>query len=111
MTDEQQAQAEQENPQEQKTEEAQPIDVWGLLNYCLLLLHSHAWQTMGLMPMPGTGKVNKDLEQARVAIDAAASLANQLEAKLSGQQLRDLRTMISDLRLNFVNQQKAAENQ
>jgi hypothetical protein len=46
-----------------------------------------------------------------VAIDAAAALASQLEAKLSGQQLRDLRTMISDLRLNFVNQQKTTEKQ
>ena len=111
MTDEQQSQTGQENVQEQKTEETQPVDVWGLLNYCILLLHSHAWQTMGLMPMPGAGTVTKDLEQARVAIDAAAALASQLEAKLSGQQLRDLRTMISDLRLNFVNQQKATEKQ
>jgi len=90
-------------------EQAQPMDVWGLLRYCILLLHSHAWQSMGLVPNPATGKVSKDLEQARVAIDAVSYLVSQLEGKLFGQELRDLRSMLSDLRLNFVQQQKAAE--
>jgi len=98
-----------EKQAEPAEERAQPMDVWGLLRYCILLLHSHAWQSMGLVPNPATGKVNKDLEQARVAIDAVSYLVSQLEGKLFGQELRDLRSMLSDLRLNFVQQQKGAE--
>lgn len=90
--------------QEAREESAPAVDVWGLLHYCFLLLHASAWQKMGLVPDPATGKVVKDLEQARVAIDTAAYLAERLESRLTGQQLRDLRAMLSDLRLNFVQQ-------
>jgi hypothetical protein len=82
----------------------QNIDVWGVLHYCIFLLHAQAWQAMGLTPSPVTHKIEKDLEQAKVAIDAAAYLAGQLEPKLQGQQLREMRAMISDLQINFVNQ-------
>ena len=88
-------------------EEAKPMDVWGLLHYCLLLLHSYAWQAMGFVPDPATGKIAKDLEQARVAIDAASNLAGQLETRLCGRPLHDLRALVADLRLNFVQQQRA----
>ncbi len=98
-------------PEQRRREPAdeppQPVDVWALLHYCFLLLHSHAWQSMGLLPNPATGRTEKHLEQARVAIDAAAGLAGQLEQKLTGAQLREVRSLLSDLRLNFVQQQKA----
>jgi len=56
---------------------------------------------------PATGKVEKDLAQAQVAIDAVSYLAQQLEVKLSGAELRELQHLVADLKMNFVNQQKA----
>ncbi|NIM05979.1 MAG: DUF1844 domain-containing protein [Armatimonadetes bacterium] len=76
----------------------------------MTLLHSYAWQSMGLVANPVTGKTDKDLEQAQVAIDAVSYLAGQLETKLKGEELRQLHAMVSDLQLNFVQQQKSAEN-
>jgi hypothetical protein len=103
----------QDEPQVQDmTEEAQgasapSLEVWGVLRYCLALLHSQSWQALGLVPNPATGKIEKDLAQAQVAIDAVGYLAKQLEAKLTGPELREMRNLVADLKMNFVNQQKA----
>jgi hypothetical protein len=85
-----------------------PLDTWGVLHYCFLLLHAQAWQALGLMPNPGTGKVEKDLVQARAAIDTAAFILGQLEKKIGGKELRDLQNVVADLKANFVNQQAPA---
>jgi hypothetical protein len=65
---------------------------------------------MGFTPNQGTGTIITDLEQAKIAIDAAAFIENLLEPKLDSHQMRELRSMLSDLRMNFVNQQKATES-
>lgn len=82
------------------------MDVWGVLQYCFILLHSQAWQAMGLVPDPATHTIKRDLEQARVAIDTASFIVSQLEPKLESKEQRNLRAMLSDLQINFVNQQK-----
>jgi hypothetical protein len=93
----------------QTTAAPEPVDVWQLLRYCLVLFHSHAWQSMGLLPDPTTGKTARDLQQAQVAIDTAAYIAGQLESRLEGRELHDLQAMVADLRMNFVQQRKAAD--
>jgi hypothetical protein len=95
------------NSAEENVSQAPPLDIWGVMRYCLMLLHSQAWQALGLMPNPATGKVEQDLAQAQVAIDAVAYLGGQLEAKLSGPELREMKNLVADLRMNFVNQQSA----
>jgi len=96
-----------QEPEETKGAAPPEVDVWGVLRYCLALLHSQSWQALGLVPNPGTGKIEKDLAQAQVAIDAVGYLAKQLEAKLTGPELREMRNLVADLKMNFVNQQKA----
>jgi hypothetical protein len=82
------------------------MDVWGVLQYCFILLHSQAWQAMGLVPDPASRTIKRDLDQARVAIDTASYIVTQLEPKLESKEQRNLRAMLSDLQINFVNQQK-----
>ena len=96
--------------QEAASAPGEPVDVWAVLRYCMLMLHSQAWQYMGLVPDPVTGETKKDLEQAKAAIDTVAHIAGQLETRAEGQELRDLRSMVSDLRLNFVQQQGRGED-
>jgi len=91
---------------EQQPQEAVPLDVYALLNYALALMRDFAWQAMGLVPNAATGKVERSLEQAQVAIDAASFLAEKLEPTLSEAERPRLRSMISDLKINFL-QQKA----
>jgi hypothetical protein len=78
------------------------VDVYTLLRISIAQLASIAWQMMGLQPDPFTNQVRKDINQARVAIDAAAALVEQLKPHLQGQEAREYQTLLTDLRLNFV---------
>ena len=84
--------------------------IYSVLGYCLSLLASEAWQKLGLIADPKTGEAQPDLAQAKVAIDAAGDLGARLEAGpaeiVPDALKRDLRTLLQDLRLNFVAQQE-----
>jgi len=69
-------------------------------------LRSLAWIRMGLVPNPATGQLERDLEQAKIAIDTTAFLAKQIEPVVAPEEIAPLRAMISDLQINFVNQTK-----
>ena len=81
-------------------------DVYTTVTWMIGLLASHAWLAMGLQINPGTGKIEKDLEQAKVSIDCAMALSDRISAKLDEASRKELRGMISDLQVNFVNQSK-----
>lgn len=83
-------------------------DIYSVLGYCLSILAGEAWQKMGLMADPKTGEAAPDLEQAKVAIDAVGDLAARLESApaefVPATLRRDLKTLLNDLRLNYVGQ-------
>ena len=81
-----------------------PVDVYLLLKSFIGLLGAHAWQWMGLVKNPATGQIEKDMAQAKVAIDSISALINQLEGKVDPAEQRELRGMLSDLQVNFVRQ-------
>ena len=85
---------------------------YDLIGYCINLLSSQAWQKLGLLADPQTGEAAPDLEDAKVAIDAVGDLAARLEtapeAIISADMRRDLRTLLNDLRLNYVSQRGPA---
>lgn len=89
-----------------------PSDIYSVLGYCMSILASEAWQLLGLIADPQTGEARQDLAQAKVAIDAAGDLAARLEAApgefVPDALKRDLRTLLQDLRLNYVSQQGQA---
>jgi len=86
-----------------------PSDIYSILGYCMSILASEAWQLLGLIADQTTGEAHQDLAQAKVAIDAAGDLAARLEAApaefVPDALKRDLRTLLQDLRLNYVSQQ------
>ncbi len=81
-----------------------PLDVYMALRAAFHQMAAVAWQMMGLQADPFTGKMHKDVEQARIAIDCAAFLLERLQPQLQGQESRDYQSMLTDLRLNFVKQ-------
>ncbi len=82
-------------------------DVYLLLQVSIMQFASLAWQKMGLQPDPFSNTIDRDIEQARLAIDAAGALVERLLPHLQGQQARDYQTLLTDLRLNFVRQSGA----
>jgi len=88
---------------------AEPIDAQGLVRWCTNLLAAHAWQSMGLLPNPATNKIERNLTDARLAIDAAAALVEQVKPRLDDAARRELDAMLTDLRVNYVEQQTRAD--
>ena len=66
------------------------------------VLGAKAWQGMGLVPNPGSGKIEKDLRDAKIAIDAFSAVLEAMRPQLEAQVLRDTETLLTTLRLNFV---------
>lgn len=89
--------------------DADAFGTYGLVTYVIGLLASDAWARMGLIANPATGKVEKDIPQARVAVDCVAALIGVIDTsdgKLPDSLRGDLRRVLSDLRINFVEQSK-----
>ncbi len=73
-----------------------------LLLWLLNLLAAKAWEGMGLVPNPVTQKIQKDMGEARLAIDAYAAILDTVRSRIEDQPRRDLETLLMTLRLNFV---------
>ncbi len=80
------------------------LDVPGALSVCVNMLNEVAWMKMGLIPNPMTGKIERDLPQAKIAIDAVSDLVARLEPLVGDPGRRELQVMLSNLRINFVQQ-------
>ncbi len=81
-------------------------DVYAFLAMFLGELRNLAWFRMGLVANPGTGQIERDLSQAKVAIDTVAFLASQIESVVPAEERLPLRALVSDLQINFVEQNK-----
>lgn len=88
--------------------DAEAPDVYMMLQYCVQLLSAEAWQKMGLIADPRTGSVVTDLAQAKIAIDVVGDLIGRLETApedaVSIAEQRELKNVLNNLRLNYVNQ-------
>ncbi len=89
-------------------ETAQP-PVLDLVQTFLNVLAARAWQHLGLVPDPSSGKVERRLDDAQLAIDAAAALAEVLRPRVGERDRREVETLITNLRLNFVEQKSRAQ--
>lgn len=95
-------------PQEEvkSDEQAQmpPPNVYATMEFIVGLLAEQAWMMMGLRLAPGQKELVKDLAQAKAAIDTVVFMVEKLDPHIEEQDRIALRSMISDLQLNFVRQ-------
>jgi hypothetical protein len=63
-----------------------------------------AWQKMGLQHDPFTGKMEKNVAEAKVAIDLVAHCVTVLEPQLDAEDRRRMHNLLRDLRINYVQQ-------
>ena len=73
------------------------------------MLAAHAWQKIGLQASPATGRIDKDLGEARVAIDSLEPLVEQLAKRVPPRDANELRAVLSNLRVNYVQQSSASD--
>jgi hypothetical protein len=73
-----------------------------LLVWMLSILAAKAWEAMGLVANPMTNKVEKNMEEARLAIDAYAATFEVVRVRVEDRPRRDMETLLTTLRLNFV---------
>ncbi|MBS1701220.1 MAG: DUF1844 domain-containing protein [Armatimonadetes bacterium] len=79
--------------------------IYGHIAVILDQLGGVAWQKLGLQPDMVTGKIDADLNQARVAIDVVSYLASVLETQLDDEDKKHLQNLVRDLKINYVQKQ------
>jgi hypothetical protein len=95
-------------PPEETPAEAGPemtmadLTVYDTLRFMVNLLGQQAWIHLGLVMAPGKQEIEQDLTQARVAIDTLAAVAEQLQPDASEEEKRELESLLSNLRVNYV---------
>jgi len=89
-------------PSDRRAVPLEAISTRELLIWMLGVLGAKAWQGLGLVPNPASGKIEKDLGDAKVAIDAFSALFEAMRPQMEGQALRDTEALLTTLRLNFV---------
>ena len=83
-------------------EKKEPLDVYQLIMAMTQEMASVAWQKMGLQPDMISGTIEKDLAQAKAAIDATTALGGVLEPRLDDEDRRRLHGLLRDLKINYV---------
>ncbi len=107
--------AEQERQEAQQTGQAETVgqpesqqvavlDVPQAIVFSISVLSELAWQKMGLHINPVTKQIEPDMKQARLAIDTIALLVEMLREWVSEREYDSLRTLLTNLRLNFAEQ-------
>lgn len=77
----------------------------------LIMLGALGWQFLGKVPNPATGKIEKDLLQAKQIIDLLEILEQKTKNNLTPDEENILKTTLVNLRLNYVDEVKKSEKQ
>lgn len=70
----------------------------------VMMLASAAWQQLGKVPSPVTGKVEREIANAQITIDILAMLRDKTKGNLSADEEKFLSNTVSDLQLNYADE-------
>ena len=93
---------------QQAMEAMLPKDVSSLVKSLIPMMGSQAWIFMGKVVNPLQRKVTRDLEQAKLAVDVVGALLEKVDPWLSDDERAQMRQMVSELRMNFMEASKEA---
>ena len=80
-----------------------------LFQQLVLSFHNSAWQNMGKVANPVTQKIEVDLPSAAFSIDMLDMLKSKMKGNLNDEEERFLQNAVSTLKLNYIEEQKKAE--
>lgn len=75
-----------------------------LLVQLILSFHAGAMQQMGKIVSPLTGKVERNIEAARMSIDTVAMLEKKMAGNLTEEEAKLVSHALYELRMNFVDE-------
>ena len=78
--------------------------IYDLLQFMVGMLAEQAWQRMGIRLVPGMREVEKDIGQAKIAIDTIVYIVDAIHPHVGEEERKALRGLVSDLQINFVRQ-------
>lgn len=70
-----------------------------------------AWQAMGKVASPFTGKVERDLNMAKHTIDMLGMIQEKTQGNLTPEEKQLLDRALYELRLNYVDEQKKGDTE
>ena len=91
---------------ERTVDSPSPLSIYDVIAVLVDQMASIAWQKLGLQPDPMTGKIVRDLSEAKVAIDLTTHLSSFIEPRLDEEDRRRIHGLVRDLRINFVEKSK-----
>jgi len=81
-----------------------------LIPYLSEMFRLQAWLSMGKVANPMSGEVERDLRIARDMIDLLGELESRTEGHRSEDETRLLRGVLTELRLNYMEEMKKPES-
>ena len=75
-----------------------------LFVHLVISLESAAWFQMGKVASPITGKIERDLDQAKVSIDLLVMLQEKTKGNLLAEEQQILQNAVYTLQLNYVDE-------
>lgn len=82
-----------------------------LFHHLLAMFQTLALQQMGKLMNPITGKVERDLHQARITIDMIAMIQKKTSGNLSVDEKRLVDNILMDLQMNFVDEKSRGDEE
>jgi hypothetical protein len=77
----------------------------------ITMFASSAWCQLGKVQNPVSGKIEKDLKNAKVTIDILVMIKNKTNGNLTKNEENILTKTISDLQINYVDELSKSEKQ
>ena len=97
--------------EEDQTLDISMLDTYSLMGLFLNLLTLQAWRDIGLRADPKSNEIITDFTRANVAIDCIGFLAEKLEPKIGPEETAKIKSFLTDLQINYVQQsEKPAES-
>jgi len=75
-----------------------------LFQHLVVMFQTLALQQMGKLTSPITGKVERDLHQAKITVDMLGMLQNRTEGNLDENEKRILDTVMMELQMNYLDE-------
>ncbi len=82
-----------------------------LFHHLLAMFQTMAIQQLGKLMNPITGKLERDLHQARITIDMIGMIQKKTDGNLTDQEKRLIDNILAELQLNYVDELEHSEEE